>query len=340
MTKIWRLGVLGCGSVWQYHRLALDRLPYLKCTCLFDPVPDRAAAAAAATGARMADSPEALLRAPDVDLVAVLTPAATHADVVEIGAAAGKHFMLEKPMANTVADANRIVTAIRQAGVMCFHPTLRALGSDLFQKFRELTAPEGALGTVRAGSFDCLCPPFGWAPWFEDRTRCLLTAEYGSHVIDTFLALTGDTPEWVWSHADRYCREFNQDDLFTVNVRFRDHRFLQMNINWSVKPEWKYAASRFNLVCDRGVIIHNWFSTTWQGDGFSGSFESVRADTQGCRWDHYAELIRAIETGIPPSPNERDGLNYVRIIDAAVRANIEGRQIPLMDSRSVPEQQP
>jgi predicted dehydrogenase len=329
MPKIYRLGVLGCGAVWNYHRLALDHLANLKCVCLFDPVADRAAAAAAATGARVAQSPEQVLQAPDVDIVAVLTPAATHAAFVETGAAAGKHFMLEKPMANSLADAQRIVDAIRKAGVKCYHPTLRALGSDMFDKFRELTAPDGVLGTVRSASFDSVSPPFGWAPWFEDRTRCLLTAEYGSHVVDTFIALTGDEPEWVWSHADRYCREFNQDDIFTVNVRFRGHRFLQMNINWTVKPEWKYAASRFNIVCDRGVIVHNWFSCTWHGDQITGSFASERAGTQGNRWDHYRALIQAIETGTELSPNECDGLNYVRIIDAGVRSNATGTQIHL-----------
>ncbi|MBT7304198.1 MAG: Gfo/Idh/MocA family oxidoreductase, partial [Victivallales bacterium] len=96
--KTYRVGVVGCGAVWKYHSLVYGMSDRLACACVYDPVEERTQAAAALTGARPAASAEEVLTAEDVDIVAVLSPAFTHADYVEIGAAAGKHFMLEKPM--------------------------------------------------------------------------------------------------------------------------------------------------------------------------------------------------------------------------------------------------
>jgi predicted dehydrogenase len=142
-VKTYGVGVIGCGSVWEKaHRHVFGRATRVKCVCVYDTSRERAEAAAAATGARVAGSLQEVLAAGDVEIVSVLTPAFTHADIVEAGARNGKHFMLEKPMADTLADAERIVHAIAAARVVCFHPTLRALYFDLFDKLAELSAAE------------------------------------------------------------------------------------------------------------------------------------------------------------------------------------------------------
>ncbi|MBI2437419.1 MAG: Gfo/Idh/MocA family oxidoreductase [Lentisphaerae bacterium] len=324
------VGVIGCGGVWEHHRVALTRTPRVKCRRVFDLDPERTRKAAAQSGAQAAQSADEILEAPDVDIVAVLTPAVTHADLVEKGADRAKHFMLEKPMATTLADGLRIVNAIKRSGVKCFHPTLRALFSDLFDQFRLLTAPDGLLGPVQCGLYHLVGSPFTWAGWFADRRYCLPEAEYGSHVFDTFLALTGDAPVWVWSHAGRYCREFDQDDVTTVVICFQHGAYFQMNINWVAKPEWRYGPTTYNLVCQRGVIQHNWIGADWYADGgVKGSFQSQRCEAQGRRWEHYEALADAIENGTALSPNERDGLAYVRILEAARQSRVTGRRVEL-----------
>ncbi len=262
------------------------------------------------------------MTAPDVDIVSILTPAATHADLVEMAARAGKHLMLEKPMANRLAEAERITAAIRKAGVKCFHPTLRALGSDMYAKMGELTAPTGPLGPVRCGLLHIVSAPFDWATgWMLDRRRCTLQSEWGSHVFDTFLTLTGDKPVSVWAHAARHCRQWDQDDVITISVNFAGGRFFQLNVNWLLQSNWKTGTYNFTLGCDRGVIQHDWFSMKWFSDADSGEYASNRLDTQGRRWEHYDALCDAIEHHATPSPNEIDGLNYVRILEAAIQSS-------------------
>ncbi len=330
--KVYGIGVLGCGSVWNRHRLVFEKSQRVRCVAVYDPMPERAHSAATATEAQVARSAEEVCHNRHVDIVAVLTPAFTHADLVELAAGAGKHLMLEKPMANTLAEAERIVEAVRRSGVRCFHPTLRALGSDLFQKLQELTAPTGTLGAVRCGFFYYVGPPGSWATpgsWYLDRRLCTPADEYGAHVFDTFLALTGDEPSSVWSHAGRYVQDFDQDDVTTIGVNFAGGRYIQMTLSWAAKREWSYSTNTFNLVCERGVIVHKWFSAEWYSTEGKGEHASPRMATQGDRWEHYHALIAAIEGGFAPTPNEGDGYRYVRILDAAARARASGTYVSL-----------
>ena len=117
--KTYGVGIVGCGEVWGWHREAFDHLDCLRCVAVYDPNAERQAAAAAATGAREAASADEVLTAADVDIAAILTPVFTHADMVETATGAGKHLMLEKPMAIGLAEGQRIVDAISNAGVKC-----------------------------------------------------------------------------------------------------------------------------------------------------------------------------------------------------------------------------
>jgi predicted dehydrogenase len=70
-----------------------------------------------AVGAELVDSPEALLGRDDVQAVMIGSPTSRHADHAVAAAAAGKDILLQKPMALTLADCDRIVEAVEDAGV-------------------------------------------------------------------------------------------------------------------------------------------------------------------------------------------------------------------------------
>lgn len=97
-----------------------------------------------------------------------------------------------------------------------------------------------------------------------------------------------------------------------------------MNIHWVMEPEWDYQQTGFHLICDRGVIEHEWYGAKWHSKESKGVFASRRKETQGDRWEHYESLIAAIEGNERCVPNEIDGLAYMKIIDAALRSNRSG----------------
>jgi len=99
------VGIVGCGAVARHHVPALRAARGVRLTAAFDVDP----AAAAATGAPVAGSLEELIER--VDLLAVCTPPETHADVAVAALGAGRGVLVEKPLATTLADADRIVAA-------------------------------------------------------------------------------------------------------------------------------------------------------------------------------------------------------------------------------------
>lgn len=333
--KTYGVGVVGCGAVWKYHKLVYERSDRLRCVCVYDPIEDRKREAAERTGARAAARAEEVLTASDVDILAILSPVFTHADYVEIGAKAGKHFMLEKPMATSLEEGERIVHAIGRAGVKCFHPTLRALASDVFEKLQELTAGAGTLGPVKSAFYHLVGMPATQSPWMYERKNCFPPAEYDPHVFDTFLELTGDQPSSVFCHKGRYCRSFDQDDVTVMLITFHGGRFLQFDCHWVADPDWKCGTrDTFDIVCERGLIRHNWFALDWYTRDEEGHFTSRRTGTkekptQGDRWEQYHALIDGIENGTRLSPDEHDGLRYVRIQDAALRSALTRRPVML-----------
>jgi predicted dehydrogenase len=100
-----RVGIAGCGAVARHHVSALRVARGVELACAFD----LDTAAAARTGAPVAGSLDELIDR--VDLVAVCTPPEHHADVATAALGAGRAVLVEKPLATTLADADRIVAA-------------------------------------------------------------------------------------------------------------------------------------------------------------------------------------------------------------------------------------
>ena len=113
------LGLIGCGGIARSaHLPAMGQLAdrvVLRATADIDPA--AAAAAAAPWGADHATDYRAMLERPDIQAVVIATPEYLHADQVEAAAAAGKHVLCEKPMARTLAEADRMIAACAAAGV-------------------------------------------------------------------------------------------------------------------------------------------------------------------------------------------------------------------------------
>lgn len=103
------------------------------------------------------DSPEALAGSPDIDAVYIATPPASHLWLARIVAAAGKPCCVEKPMANTHAEAQAMIAAFREAGAPLFVAYYRRT-LPRFLKVRALLA-EGAIGAPRQVIWTLTRPP-------------------------------------------------------------------------------------------------------------------------------------------------------------------------------------
>src|SRR5215475_13624875 len=115
MTTPLSFGLVGAGWIGSFHAATLaERLPGLRLAAVADPVPG---AAARLNGPKAYSDPLELVADASIDAIAICSPATTHAELVVAAAEGGKHVFCEKPMALTLADADRAIEAALAAGV-------------------------------------------------------------------------------------------------------------------------------------------------------------------------------------------------------------------------------
>lgn len=107
--------------------------------------------------------PAAVFDRPDVDLVSICTYTDTHAPLAEAALRAGKHVLVEKPVALAAADVRRLVDIARQVGRVCM-PALCMRFWPGWDWLREQIV-SGAYGAVRSAVFRRLAAP---PPWSRD----------------------------------------------------------------------------------------------------------------------------------------------------------------------------
>ena len=146
-----RVGValIGSGRMGAFHAETLARrLPQARLAAVADPMPGAAERLAGALGADRAYTDVAQLwDDPEVDAVVIAAPARSHADLVVAAAAAGRHAFCEKPMAVTLADADRAIDAARAAGVVLQVGFNRRFAADW--RAARLLLDAGTMGTPR-----------------------------------------------------------------------------------------------------------------------------------------------------------------------------------------------
>jgi myo-inositol 2-dehydrogenase/D-chiro-inositol 1-dehydrogenase len=112
------LGMIGVGRIGRMHAELLARqVPGAAVTTVHDEFEENARAVAGTLGARVAADLDELLAGPDVDAVAICTPTDTHAELVVAAARAGKAIFCEKPVSLDLAEVDRALAAVQQAGV-------------------------------------------------------------------------------------------------------------------------------------------------------------------------------------------------------------------------------
>lgn len=112
-----RLGVIGLGRAFMATAPALLAHPTIQIAGVADPRPEARAKAVADLGVATYDNAEALCRDDAIDAVYIATPHQLHADHVELCARHGKHVLVEKPMALTLGECDRMISAVERAGV-------------------------------------------------------------------------------------------------------------------------------------------------------------------------------------------------------------------------------
>lgn len=168
MTNPVRIGIIGCGSVLQggYLPIAQDLqargLAEVRMAC--DALPACALLVERLGIPRFTTDYQQVINAPDVDLVLVLTPPAFHYPVAEAALKAGKHVLVEKPLALSLAEAAQLVTLARQSpGILL--PAPHIILSQTYQQIGQ-RLQRGEIGAVYSARGICGHGGPTWSTWF------------------------------------------------------------------------------------------------------------------------------------------------------------------------------
>lgn len=142
-----QLGIAGFGAAARAFVPAMRKHGGFALVAAAEPSPTVAAGIGAEFGLAVYDSLGAMLAEGDVDAVYVATPTELHVDHVLQAIASGKHVLVEKPMAASLADARRMVEAAEAAGVVFLVGHSHSYDLPIM-KMREIIA-SGELGRVR-----------------------------------------------------------------------------------------------------------------------------------------------------------------------------------------------
>jgi predicted dehydrogenase len=150
MSDVVRIAFAGCGMVSELHAAAIGRSSRAALAGVFDPLSELAESRAQAWSCVSYASLQELLSDDAVDAVFVLTPTRTHVDVAIRALEAGKHVLVEKPVARDRDELQRLIDVAGKAATVCMPGHNYAYIPEI-RRLRRLVR-EGHLGEIRFAS--------------------------------------------------------------------------------------------------------------------------------------------------------------------------------------------
>jgi predicted dehydrogenase len=302
----------------------------------------RAPGLAAEHGARSLE-PEALLADPDVDLVLVLTPPRSHAPYAIAAADRGKHVLIEKPMANTAADCDRIIDAARQSDVR-----LGIVSQHRFRKSplaaRQLIL-DGAIGDVRM--IRVIGPTAGYdAPddkWKFDPEEQTVWADWAAHACDVTRWLTGGDAVVAYAAARSYTPDPPPEQSIFAVYELSNGVLADIWLTYEITPPGLGSALQFLVAGSKGMIEFDSYGAVRLGQdgGWKTVYEQPSFDPQDpynpvriqAYSDELADVLAAIAERRDPLMNGAEGRATIEMVEAGNRSIRSGRAVhlPLAD---------
>lgn len=339
------VGIVGYGFAGRgFHAPLIRRVPGLAVTAVATRDAGRRAQAEAELAVATFPDLAAMLAAPDVDVVVLATPHDVHAAQAEAALAAGKHVVIDKPMALTAAECDRLIAARDRAGTLLsvFHN--RRWDWDFLTVRKALEG--GALGDVYRFETSVLRhkAPRGWRG--DDATGGGLVFDWGAHLVDQafqlvpgpLLAVDCQVQRRGWgASAGSYVRlelRFAPDVLYGIEIG---------NLAAVTKPRWHVLAERGALVKwgldpqEPALLAgdidqaseppeHHARIVTIGDDG--QPTERTVASERGDWTAYYANVRDALLGTAPLAVTAEDGRRVVAVLEAATESARSGRPIP------------
>jgi predicted dehydrogenase len=284
-----------------------------------------------------------MLAKEEIRLAAIATESGAHAQIALDCIASGVNIIIEKPIALSLSDADQIIKAAEEAGVV-----VCACHQNRFNK-----AIQKIRGAVEAGRFGRLLHGTAHVRWHRDRAYYAQAPWRGTwaqdggalmnqciHSIDLLRWMMGDAIEEVTAYTDRLLHDYIEaEDLGVALVKFQNGGYGIIEGTTNVFP--KNLEETLYLFGEKGTVkaggrsvnrIDEWLF----GDGADDETRikaQYSEDPPGVYgFGHtplYADVIDAIQTGRPPYVDARAGRRALELVLAVYKAAAAGRPVKL-----------
>jgi predicted dehydrogenase len=332
MSRPVTVAVVGLGYWGPNLARNFDALPgcELRWCCDGDPAV-RERLAQTFGGARFTDSLDAVLADPELDAVVLATPVPTHAELAIRVLEAGKHCFVEKPLARSAADAERVLEAAETADrivmvghLLEYHPGVRKLkdvvDSGELGEIHYIYSNRLNLGQLRADEN---------ALW-----------SLGAHDVSVLLLLAGEEPYEVTARGESYMRDGIEDVVFGF-LRFPSGLAAHLHLSW-LDPHKerrftvvgsKRMATFDDMALERKLTIYDkgfdeaadTYGEYITRSGEATSPQIANAEPLRLECQHFVECVR--DRTVPTSDGH-SGLRVVRVLEELQRALEQSRRSP------------
>jgi len=300
------IGVIGIGAWGKHHVRVFSELEEAKLVAVADRDADKAKAFAKRFNATHYTQTSDLLRNKDVDAVTICTPTITHADVALEAIASGKHVLLEKPMTDTVGQAQRVIDAAKAANVLLmvgfverFNPSVN-IASEVID--------QGKVGEIVLGSARRL------GPFVPGRVADIgIIKDMAIHDIDISRFLVKQEATSVYAIAGNLYHKY--EDHANIVIRFNDKPTFFLECNWLTPRKLR----GLNITGSEGVITLDYISQEvtigtkqWEQKSTSAWDEPLKREL--------GHFVKSIKENQSPSTSGTDGLEALRIAEAALES--------------------
>lgn len=245
---------LGRGAITMLQRDMLP-FPFARIVACTDLLPERAHAVAAAVGAQTAADLDALLKIPQVELVVISTRTSEHATMAARALRAGKHVLVEKPIATTLAETDKLLALAKKSegasGARLFVRHNRRFDAP-FQLAQQV-AESGKIGKLFAFSLRVhrYNPRGDWQTLRRFGGGELLN--WGSHMLDWALQLLGSEVVDVWADMRRIVAGGDAEDHVKIILRGASGVVGDVEVSSGAAlgaPPWHLLGTRGSLIIE------------------------------------------------------------------------------------------
>jgi myo-inositol 2-dehydrogenase/D-chiro-inositol 1-dehydrogenase len=345
-----RVGLIGSGFITSIHHEALRAAAGAEVVAVASPTPGHAErfAAERGVGRHFADF-RSLLDLKDLDLVVLGLPNDLHCEVTCLAAQAGKHVVVEKPMALNLAECDRMIAACGEAGVMlgyaeelCFTPK--------YVRLKQLV-DEGALGKIHmVKQSEKHDGPH--AGWFFDTRRSGggVTFDMGCHAVEFFRWLLGGAcaggkarVDSVYAQMGTYVHKdkTDGDDEAILILTFEGGAVGLAEESWTKPGGMDDRAEVFGSEGQAYAdVLHGNALRAYSRRGYGYAVEKA-GSTIGWSFPIYEEIwnygfpqemehfVGCVRDGTTPRENGQDGRAVVETIHALYASAARGERIGL-----------